>query len=68
MKRIESLLLFLFAVVLSLQAKNYQNFKVSTYIRAQDVARMADDIFLESTWRTISEQYEDAGSYIYKVN
>ena len=58
MKRIESLLLFLFAVVLSLQAKNYQNFKVSTYIRAQDVARMADDIFLESTWRTISEQID----------
>ncbi|MBR4602506.1 MAG: hypothetical protein IKO37_08095, partial [Prevotella sp.] len=58
MKRIESLLLLLFAVVLSLQAKNYQNFKVSTYIRAQDVARMADDIFLESTWRTISEQID----------
>ncbi|MBR4602400.1 MAG: hypothetical protein IKO37_07555, partial [Prevotella sp.] len=31
---------------------------VSTYIRAQDVARMADDIFLESTWRTISEQID----------
>ena len=58
MKRIESLLLLLFAVVLSLQAKNYQNFKVSTYIRAQDVARMADDGFLESTWRTISEQID----------
>ena len=58
MKRIESLLLLLFAVVLSLQAKNYQNFKVSTYIRAQDVARMADDSFLESTWRTISEQID----------
>ena len=58
MKRTESLLLLLFAVVLSLQAKNYQNFKVSTYIRAQDVARMADDSFLESTWRTISEQID----------
>ena len=53
-----SLAAFLFAIVLSLQAKNYQNFKVSTYIRAQDVARMADDSFLESTWRTISEQVD----------
>jgi hypothetical protein len=58
MKRIESLVLLLFVVVLSMQAKNYQNFKVSTYIRAQDVARMADDKFLESTWQTISEQID----------
>ena len=36
----------------------YQNFKVSTYIRAQDVARMADDKFLKSTWETVSSQVD----------
>ena len=41
-----------------LQAGNYKNFKVSTYVRAQDVARMADKNFLESTWKTISEQVD----------
>ena len=36
----------------------YQNFKVSTYIRAQDVARMADDKFLSQTWETVSSQVD----------
>ena len=36
----------------------YQNFKVSTYIRAQDVARMADDKFLNRTWETVSSQVD----------
>jgi len=36
----------------------YQNFKVSTYIRAQDVARMADDKFLNQTWQTVSSQVD----------
>ena len=36
----------------------YQNFKVSTYIRAQDVARMADDKFLNQTWETVSSQVD----------
>ena len=40
------------------QAGKYQNFKVSTYIRAQDVARMADDKFLNQTWETVSSQVD----------
>ena len=44
--------------VLSIQAGKYQNFKVSTYIRAQDVARMADDKFLNQTWETVSTQVD----------
>ena len=36
----------------------YQNFKVSTYIRAQDVARMADEKFLNETWETVSSQVD----------
>ena len=36
----------------------YQNFKVSSYIRAQDVARMADDKFLNQTWETVSSQVD----------
>ena len=39
-------------------AKKYQNFKVSTYIRAQDVARMADEKFLNQTWETVSSQVD----------
>ena len=44
--------------VMSLQAGHYKNFKVSTYIRAQDVARMEDDAFLKSTWETVSSQVD----------
>ena len=44
--------------IISMQAQSYKNFKVSTYIRAQDVARMEDNKFLESTWQTISEQVD----------
>lgn len=36
----------------------FQNFKVSTYIRAQDVARMDDETFLKATWQTVSEQVD----------
>ena len=36
----------------------YQNFKVSTYIRAQDVASMADEKFLKETWETVSTQVD----------
>lgn len=39
-------------------AGQYQNFKVSTYIRAQDVARMADEKFLNDTWKTVSTQVD----------
>jgi hypothetical protein len=44
--------------VLPAQAGKYQHFKVSTYIRAQDVARMADDKFLNQTWETVSSQVD----------
>ncbi len=46
---------------LPLQARQkamFQNFKVSTYVRAQDVARMADDKFLNHTWETVSSQVD----------
>ena len=38
--------------------QKFQNFKVSTYIRAQDVARMDDEKFLQSTWATVSSQVD----------
>lgn len=44
--------------VTAIQAGKYQNFKVSTYIRAQDVARMEDDKFLQSTWEIVSSQVD----------
>ena len=43
---------------ISAQSGHYKNFKVSTYIRAQDVARMEDEQFLKSTWETISTQVD----------
>lgn len=39
-------------------AGKYKNFKVSSYIRAQDVARMDDDKFLNATWETVSSQVD----------
>ena len=36
----------------------YQHFKVSTYIRAQDIALMDDDKFLNETWATVSSQVD----------
>ena len=50
--------------VTAIQAGKYQNFKVSTYIRAQDVARMDDDKFLKSTWETVSSQVDLDKIYI----
>ena len=38
--------------------KKYQNFKVSSYIRAQDIARMDDEKFLKETWETVSSQVD----------
>lgn len=56
-KRLFVLLTVCMMVALA-SAKKYQNFKVSTYIRAQDVARMADDKFLNQTWETVSSQVD----------
>ena len=39
-------------------AGKYKNFKVSSYIRAQDVARMDDDKFLNATWETVNSQVD----------
>ena len=50
--------------VTAIQAGKYQNFKVSTYIRAQDVARMENDKFLQSTWETVSSQVDLDKIYI----
>lgn len=58
MKKILLLMMLLTVIAQDMQARNYENFKVSTYIRAQEVAKMADDSFLESTWKTISDQID----------
>ncbi len=44
--------------VIPVMASQYKNFKVSTYIRAQDVARMEDKQFLKSTWEIVSTQVD----------
>jgi hypothetical protein len=44
--------------IMPVSAGQYKNFKVSTYIRAQDVARMEDEAFLKSTWETVSTQVD----------
>ena len=49
---------FLALIATAIYAGNYKNFKVSTYIRAQDIARMEDDKFLKSTWETVSSQVD----------
>ena len=55
---------FAFMAANVVQAGKYQHFKVSTYIRAQDVARMEDDKFLKSTWETVSSQVDLDKIYI----
>ncbi len=40
------------------KAGKFRNFRVSTYIRAQDLAKMDDDKFLKSTWETVSSQVD----------
>jgi len=65
-KRFSKILLAAAAAVTAIpvQAGQFQNFKVSTYIRAQDVARMDDDKFLKSTWETVSTQVDLDKIYI----
>ena len=68
MKNYYCLRVLLMTLVLSVtstaQAGKYKNFKVSSYIRAQDVARMEDDKFLKSTWETVSNQVDLDKIYI----
>ena len=66
----KSIVYWLFAVSCCLLAstdvcaQKYKNFKVSTYIRAQDVARMEDEAFLKATWDTVSMQVDLDKIYI----
>lgn len=57
-KKILLLLMLVLTGSISARPGKFQNFKVSTYIRAQDVARMADDKFLNQTWETVSSQVD----------
>lgn len=41
-----------------MQAKNYESFKVSIYVRAYEVDKMKDIHWLDSTWNVISQQLE----------
>lgn len=65
-KNLEKVLLMvcMLLITITVQAGKYQNFKVSSYIRAQDVARMEDDNFLKSTWETVSNQVDLDKIYI----
>ena len=58
MKRTILMMALALMAATTIQAGKYNNFKVSTYIRAQDVARMEDEKFLKSTWETVSSQVD----------
>ena len=63
MKNLSKILFAVIAVWMTMpivvaKQRKFENFKVSTYIRAQDVARMDDDKFLKSTWEVVSQQVE----------
>ena len=56
--RLMALVATVLAVLPTASKGKYQHFKVSSYIRAQDLARMADDKFLNETWETVSSQVD----------
>lgn len=56
--------LLLSAGAITAYAQKYENFKVSSYIRAQDVLKMKDKAFLEQTWETVSSQVDLDKMYI----
>ena len=56
--------LLLSAGAITAHAQKYENFKVSSYIRAQDVLKMKDKAFLEQTWETVSSQVDLDKMYI----
>lgn len=56
MKRLFTAAVVMLAMASSLIAGNYKSFKVSVYTRAYEVEKMADQEWLESTWKTISSQ------------
>ena len=43
---------------MTMQAKAYESFKVSIYVRAYEVDKMKDIHWLDSTWNVISQQLE----------
>ena len=57
-KRILLVTMTLLTMTSTAVAGKYKNFKVSTYICAQDVARMEDEKFLNQTWETVSSQVD----------
>ena len=54
------IVVFLLCMVcnMTMQAKAYESFKVSIYIRAYEVDKMKDIHWLDSTWNVISQQLE----------
>ena len=63
MKYLAKMLLTVVAVGMTMpmvaaKQKKFENFKVSTYIRAQEVARMDEEKFLKSTWEVVSQQVD----------
>lgn len=56
MKRVLTSVILLLAVVSAIMAGEYKSFKVSIYTRAYEVAKMADEHWLDSTWQVISQQ------------
>lgn len=56
MKRVLTSVILLMAVVSAIMAGEYKSFKVSIYTRAYEVAKMADEHWLDSTWQVITQQ------------
>ena len=54
------IVVFLLCMVcnMTMQAKAYESFKVSIYVRAYEVDKMKDIHWLDSTWTVISQQLE----------
>ena len=54
------IVVFLLCMVcnITMQAKAYESFKVSIYVRAYEVDKMKDIHWLDSTWTVISQQLE----------
>ena len=57
-------LIILLSTSMAAGAGHYKSFKVSSYIRAQDVARMADKHFRDSLWNIVSSQIDLDKIYI----
>lgn len=60
------IVVFLLCMVcnMTMQAKAYESFKVSIYVRAYEVDKMKDIHWLDSTWNVISQQLEVGKIYL----